>query len=212
MHSLLEYTPIGNYFYRKELCNLRSGIGGHHFNFSNCFIHARPDNSTVLNQGKTRMHSSRMRTAHPLTVVGGGGCCPPSPGGGREEGVVQLVRGGGGGCCPPGPGGLLWPCPRGRGVLWPCPGGCCAHVPGGGGVLSTWSRGEGGVVAMSRGGGGGCCDHVPWRGGGVVTMSRGDGGVVHLVPGGGGRCCPEAFGVPSPPPRSVTEWQTPVKT
>ena len=87
----------------------------------------------------TRMHSSRMRTARPLTVVGrdggvlstwsrgGGGCCPPGPWG---RGVLSTWSWGRGGCCPPGPGGVLWPGPGGEGgVVHLVPGGVHSSLP-----------------------------------------------------------------------------------
>ena len=91
---------------------------------------------------KTRMHSSRMRTAR-LRIVPGG--------------VVSWSRGEGGKCCDLVPGGrdVLSAGPRGRE-----------------GVVSwSRGGGEGGVVSWSRGEGR-CCQLVPGgREGGVVTGS-----------------------------------------
>ena len=105
----------------------------------------------------TRMHSSRMRTARPLTVEGGRCCCPE---GGRE---VLVSRGGR--CCDLVPGGGYC-CPEG--------GTCCDLVPGGeggavvqkGGGVVTWSRG--GEVLWPGPGGRCCCP----RGEGDVTWSH----------------------------------------
>ena len=95
----------------------------------------------------TRMHSSRMRTARPLTVVpicmlgrggGGGGpgwgwgCCPGGGGGGPVQGGMVLSRGvlsRGGRCCPGG-----WSCPEGSVVQG---GGCVVQ---GGGVVHRLDR------------------------------------------------------------------------
>ena len=91
----------------------------------------------------TRMHSTRMRTARPLTVGGGGLCL------GRE--VVCLVQGvGTGGPCPGGGGG---PCPGVVVSVW----GCGVSCPGGFDLCPMWwwslSR-RGGVSCQ---GGGGLC-------------------------------------------------------
>ena len=132
---------------------------------------------------KKIMHSSRMRTARPLTVEGGrevllsrGRCCCPReggrcccPGGGRE---VLLSRGGG------------------REVLLSRggrEGGAVVQRGREGGAVVQ--GGEGGRCCCPEGGEGGrCCCLEGGREGGAVVQKR-EGGW------GGGRCCPL-----SPPP------------
>ena len=135
---------------------------------------------------RTRMHSSRMRTARPLTVGGEvllsrGGVLLSRGEGGRE---VLLSRGGGRYCCQGGEmllsEGERCCCPGGEGGRCCCPGG------EGGAVVQ---RGGGREVLLSRGGEGGAVVQSGGREGGAVVQ-RG-GGVVGPRGEGGRCCCPE---------------------
>ena len=157
----------------------------------------------------TRMHSSRMHSAH-LRIVPGGwvGGVVVTWLGGREGGVVTWSRGGGevgvvtwsqeglggGRCCHlvPGRGGrCCHMVPGGREVLSPGPreeGGRCCHLVSGGEDVVTWSQGEGEeVLSPGPREGREVLSHGPRGEGGIVTWSReGEGGrCCHLVPGGG---------------------------
>ena len=75
-----------------------------------------------------------------------------------------------------------------------------------GGGFVTFDPGQGGCCDLwPCSGGGRCCDLWPWPGGGVVTFDPGW-GCCDLLPWPRGRCCDMV----TPPPCSMTEWQTPV--